>query len=299
ARRPRRVSFWLRPRGANQVVPGLATSVRHARDKVITSRTDFVNHRARLRAKVFDARGFARRSVTFLYGCRSVGRDVHGGRGVDGYGNTPGKAVPVTLPSAHNLSVGRLVRSLYESQVADRSGVHDDALETRLCRIGADARQVFIEPSDKVAHQHQMVTRIHGRIGCIAIPKFPDRGGAFAAHVAPTRVRLLGGDLISDIRAAVVGEHLHEPLAADQPGSDVPLVLLLNLPDQRFGDSLPVLFRNHAEGQRKDAGRLGAIAVSAGRLIEVGLVERNYHAVGKLVKVFRIAFLTKQRRVAG
>ena len=58
------------------------------------------------------------------------------------------------------------------------------------------------------------------------------------------------------------------------------------------------MFRNHAEGQWKDAGGRGTVAVPAGGLVEVGLVECNHKPVSKLVKASRIAFLTKQRREA-
>ncbi len=66
-----------------------------------------------------------------------------------------------------------------------------------------------------------MVGGIHGRVGGISVPEFPDGGGTFLCHVSPTRVGVVRSNLPGHIYPAVFGEAAHQMLDAQDTGTDM------------------------------------------------------------------------------
>ncbi len=104
---------------------------------------------------------------------------------------------------------------------------------------------------------------VHRRVGGVAVPKLPDRGRALVDHVAPARVGAVRGQDVSQVRATVVSEHAHEPLAANQARADVVLGFVGDLVDEVVEDPLASVRRHQPEGQRQHAGGLRAVVVVA------------------------------------
>ena len=67
---------------------------------------------------------------------------------------------------------------LCKLQIANWMRLHDDVLEAGLRGVSGDAREIFVEPDYEIANKHDVIAGVHGRVGSIAIPKFPDSGRA-------------------------------------------------------------------------------------------------------------------------
>ena len=72
-------------------------------------------------------------------------------------------------------------------------------------------------------------------------------------HVAPARVVGLRGDRVRQVGPAVVGEDLVEILAADQPGADVAVGLVVDLVDEVVEDAASL--RPSGTRPKRAAGR--------------------------------------------
>ena len=71
---------------------------------------------------------------------------------------------------------------------------------------GLDATHVLHAPGDEVAEQHDVVARIHARIGSVTIPKLPDGGGSVQGHVTPAGIALHGGEHPGKVLTAHIGQ---------------------------------------------------------------------------------------------
>src|ERR1043165_8186993 len=164
------------------------------------------------------------------------GGDGGGGvrRDVDGPGEFAGF---VFAPFAGDLAVGGAVRGADMRQVAGGAGRHDDVLEAGRRGVGGDAGKVFVQPDDEVAHEHDVVAGVHGGVGGVAVPEFPDGGRAVGDHVAPAGVVFLACDGVGEVGAAVLGEDALEVWPADEAGADVALGLVLDLVDEAGEDA--------------------------------------------------------------
>ena len=124
---------------------------------------------------------------------------------VAGNGDVPRKLSVCLSPMAGSKSVGCLVagRSLVEF-LHFEVGREVDDLEAG--SRGFDAAHVLHAPRNEVAEQHDVVARIHARIGSVTIPKFPDGGGTVQGHVAPAGITLHGSEHPSEVLTSHIGQ---------------------------------------------------------------------------------------------
>ena len=138
---------------------------------------------------------------------------------------------------------------------------------------GSNATEVLVVPQDEVAEEHHVVAAVHGRVGGVAVPKFPDGGGAVSDHITPTRIGVVAGDSEGQVASSELGEGAHQLLNADHASGDVPATFVFGLVDDIVKYLLLEVLRHHAEPQRQDVGGDGVVAVIAMRVVEVFLVE--------------------------
>ena len=149
------------------------------------------------------AGGFA---AAFRDGCRVGTGDAERGAAVGRDDDLPLEASLLLAPVADNPAAGRAERCLDTVESLDRAGLHQDVAEGCRSRSVADAGQTFVVPDYQVAQQHDVVTRVHGRIGRVAVPELPDRRRTLLDHVSPARVVAVGGQAEGDVGPAVAGQ---------------------------------------------------------------------------------------------
>ncbi len=157
----------------------------------------------------------------------------------------------------------------------------ENVAETGIGRIGANAGQVLVHPNGQVADLHHMIAGVHGRVGGIAVPQLPHRGGALRDHVAPAGISGLGGDLIGQIGAAVIGKRAHEELRAHQASADVAVGHLYDIVHQAGEQGGAIFGRRQIEEQRQNARRLCGVVIDAGGGLQEALLERRVHLFGE------------------
>ena len=189
-----------------------------------------------------------------------VGHDEHC-RGVGGQFHMPLQAALFFLPTADDFSVDALVGSIDIVDFIDTElWCHPYAAEARL--IGGNAGHAVVEPRKEVAQQHDMVAAVHLRRGGVAVPQFPDGGGAMLRHVAPRRVGLVGGQQPRHVGAPHFGQGVHEPADADDAARHMAVVVGNDVADDVFGHFLFHLrVVNHSEDKGQDVGRSGVVAI--------------------------------------
>ena len=215
-------------------------------------------------------------TAPFLNG-RSVG---HGEccRRVAGNLHMPEEASARLLPTGNNPSVRRTIGDVEPRQFVEaESRSQTERLPSG--RGALQAAQTFIKPREEIAQQHDMIGRIHGRIGCVSIPQFPDSSSSPPDHITPGRIGILNGQHIGNIVTPPVGEFTHEPLnsnnaTAQMSGIDpsqrtVPVHLLeQNLCINLAGDILFDTVGHHIESQRQEVSRNRIVVVEDAVRIE-------------------------------
>ena len=99
-------------------------------------------------------------------------------------------------------------------------------------------------------------------------------------HVAPARDSPSAWRSARPGRAAVVGEHAHQLLPADQTGPHVRLDSTSILRPGCSNSRGALLGRCQAKGKRQEAGGLRAVVVDAPARLEEPLVESGFHPLG-------------------
>ena len=144
-------------------------------------------------------------------------------------------------------------------QVPDHLRLDADVPVPHAVLVHIDARQRPVKPR-AYASEHGVVVRVHRRPGFF-LPEFPQRGRAVGNHEAPTRVGGLGGEVVSQIRAAHFRERLHQVLDPDEAGGDVGVVKV----DDVIGEiprEMSAMFRgSQVQVQSHRVGRLSAVGV--------------------------------------
>ena len=121
------------------------------------------------------------------------GGEPHLGGSVGGDKDVPCEAVSFPLPIALDEAADGAVRAVYMVEPFDGIGLQQNL--TIAGSQGAYSTEVFVVPDDEVAEKHDVVAGVHGGVGSVAVPEFPDGGGSVAHHVAPTGVGGVGGHL--------------------------------------------------------------------------------------------------------
>ena len=87
--------------------------------------------------------------------------------------------------------------------------------------------QVLIIPQQQVAQQHHMIAAIHGRIGRISIPQFPNGGGTVVYHVSVTGICALAHYLHCQVGLSLSGQCAHQVLHPQYATTYMLLILVL------------------------------------------------------------------------
>ncbi|MPN28076.1 hypothetical protein SDC9_175515 [bioreactor metagenome] len=125
-----------------------------------------------------------------------------------------------------------------------------------------------MHPNDQVSNQHDVVSRVHGWISGVSVPQLPNSRGTLLHHVTPTRVRPVGRNRECQIRAAVIREHSHQPLPADQTSAQMVVGLLRDVLHQCVKNPKLLPRRHQAKGQRDHTGGLRTVVIQPFLLIE-------------------------------
>ena len=194
-----------------------------------------------------------------------VARHVDVRRGVGRYLHMPVETAMFLFPTTHNLAVNRGVTGIDLVDLVDGEiRRHLDVSETQI--TDTDAGNVFIEPREQVAEQHHVVAAVHRGRGGVAVPEFPDGGGAVLGHIAPRGILLVCGEEPGEVGAMHETEGMHKPAGADDAGGDGAEVLV----DEGLHDLLLYLMPDietfigalsHFEYVRQHIGRDGIVAV--------------------------------------
>ena len=164
------------------------------------------------------------------------------------------------LPSADDRPVRRIVRSVHRCQLGRRTRLEFDSSEG--ISSVADAGKILIHPDDAVAGQHQVIQRIHRRIGSVAVPQLPDRGGSAAEHVAVGRIGVIGGDCAGEIHVAIFRKPAEKVLHAHQSHTDVAVPFADGLVDDVPDNSLLMPLGDKPETEGYDVGRDGVVGIA-------------------------------------
>lgn len=170
------------------------------------------------------------------------GGQVDFGGGVGRDDDSPLDAFAGTVPVALDGAADRAVGAVDTVEAFDESGAE---LYLAVARLeGADAGEVFVFPDEQVAEQHHVVGAVHRGVTRIAVPEFPDGGGAASDHISPRGVGGVGGQMEGEVGAAVVGQRAHQLLYADYAGADVSAEVALGLANN-VGKHLVLKFTGH------------------------------------------------------
>ena len=156
--------------------------------------------------------------------------------------------------------------------------------------------EVFIVPDYKVAQQHHMVARVHGGVGGIAVPQFPDGGGTVLCHVAPTGIGGVGGHLQCQVAVAVFGEGAHKVLDAHHTGGDMPAEVVHGLFYDIVHHIAFIAGRgDHPESKRQYVGSNGVVGVASRLGVEETGVKSLGHGVGFVFEVMHVVIPVEAR----
>ena len=145
-------------------------SVLFSDEEAVRTRSGLESHEAVRRADVGQGRilgkgfavGFDLRNV----GCRNAER----GRRIGRYLDRPRQTAAGPFPMAADRAVHRLIGRIDPLEPLREVGLHQNVFEAQSRRVGLDTGQVFPVPCDQVAQLHQVIARVHRRIGRIAVP---------------------------------------------------------------------------------------------------------------------------------
>ena len=151
------------------------------------------------------------------------GRQVDFGGGVGRDDNGPLDALAGTAPVALDGATDGAVGAIDAVQAFDEGGA--ELYLTVAGLEGADASEVFVFPDEQVAEQHHVVGTVHRGVAGVAVPELPDGCGTATGHISPRGVGGVGGQVESQIGAAVMGQGAHQLLYADHAGAYVVLVV--------------------------------------------------------------------------
>src|SRR5579875_4150913 len=117
-----------------------------------------------------------------------------------------------------------------------------------------------------------MVVGIHGRSG-LMLPEFPEGCSAFFDHVAPTRIRRLGGEFIGYVKMTELSERRHQPLDANKAGGEMRVVIVNDVVIEIAHDDAATLCGRKVKRQGHGIGGLRACRVSACIRMEVFAID--------------------------
>ena len=153
----------------------------------------------------------------------------------------------------------------------DRS--HFDFLKGLCIVCTFDSGQVFIIPDQQIAQQHHMIGRIHGRIGRITVPKFPNRRSAFINHIAPTWICFVRNDLKRQVLPSVFRQTTHQMLDTQHASTNMAAKIFFGLAYNIIEHFLFKSFGNKPQTQGKNIGRHRIVAILSRLPIEeLGIV---------------------------
>ena len=119
------------------------------------------------------------------------------------------------FPVADNRAVGTVVADVGKRAILDAEvgleyepliGSGKTAAHSTAAVHVSDAAEVLVAPCDQVAQQHHVVATVHLGRSLVAIPQFPNGGGAVLSHVAPRGIAVLGGYHIGNVAEPIVAE---------------------------------------------------------------------------------------------
>ncbi|MPN09639.1 hypothetical protein SDC9_156930 [bioreactor metagenome] len=187
-----------------------------------------------------------------MHFCCGISRNLH----------IPFQVSGCFAPFAYYFSVGCDVGCIDLAKLLNlKIRTKHDVFECYLLLVGTDARQVFVAPHHQVAQQHDVVAAVHLRIGCVAIPQFPNGSSTVLNHVTPTRIFLVGSQQISNIGTSHFAELAHEPLHTNYAGADLPVVSGNDGRHYILCHFFYILMRNQLECQRQKIGRYRIVSV--------------------------------------
>ena len=122
-----------------------------------------------------------------------------------------------------------------------------------------------------------MITTVHGRVGCIPIPQFPDSGGSVGNHISPSGVLSMGSQNVCHIRVSHSYKFPHQPLHADDSALNGGVVIIDCFVNDLSGHSLSFCIRYHVECQWEQIGCYGVIAIISLLTVPESLVKTFFY----------------------
>ena len=120
-----------------------------------------------------------------VVGASTLG-DAHFGSSIGRDGKLPVQHIAVSTPAALYETIGRAVGGIDMSETLWDAGLQAYVTVAAAVAGLTDARQILVVPDDEVAQEHDMVAGVHAWVGGVAVPQFPDGGGAVVGHESPT-----------------------------------------------------------------------------------------------------------------
>ena len=183
-------------------------------------------------------------------------------------------------PGGPDLAAHGPRRSRSIEEIADHPGPEDELGESRRIVRLLDAGQGFVQPGAD-APEHGMILGVHRR-PLAFLPQLPYRRGPAGDHESPARVRCLGRDVIGEIGLARPGQELHDVFGADDPGRQMGVMPVYDVPEQARLGLVGGRRRRHAQEERQDVGRLSRPVARRLRIVEF-LVESRFDPAREIV----------------